>query len=191
MPSHESVRTFLAIEMGEGTRQRLEILAQDLAPELKGFRWTKPDQLHLTLAFLGDVDSNRISDLIAGLSKVTRTTASFDVQWRSLGAFPKPERASILWVGVDHGRGDLIALHHDVAEMLTALGFSKDPKFTPHVTLARAKRYGGRPADLRPLISRFREVEFGLERTSEVVVMRSDCRPTGSIYSPLATLPLG
>jgi len=187
----DPIRTFLAVVMSDETKRRLEELGRDLSRDLTGFKWTKPDQLHLTLAFLGDVESSRIPELISGLSPVVRNRSAFDVHWLALGAFPKPDRASILWAGAEQGRDKLIALHRDVAVALNALDLPHDSRFAPHVTLARAKRFGGRPTDLRPIVERFQKTMFGADRVSEVVVMSSDCRPSGSVYTPTATMALG
>lgn len=190
MPASERIRTFLAVVVGEETRRRLESLSTELASELKGFRWTKPDQLHVTLAFLGDVEATKIADLGLGVSKALRVLRPFEVHWRGLGAFPKASRASILWAGVGAGAEQFIALQKVVAHSLIERGFPLDPRFSPHVTLARAKRYGGRPADLRDVVDRFHVSEFGVDQVSDVLLMKSECRPSGSVYTPIATLPL-
>ena len=190
MPASESIRLFFAVVVGERTRRRLEELSNELASELKGFKWTKPDQLHVTLAFLGAVESSRISDLESAVSDAVRSQPRFEVQWRGLGAFPRPARASILWAGVGEGTDQFLALQRTIADLLIEQGFPPDPRFTPHVTLARAKRFGGRPGDLRDVVDRFHASEFGVDLVSEVVLMKSDCRPSGSVYSPIATIPL-
>jgi 2'-5' RNA ligase len=190
MPAPERIRVFFAVVVGEETRRRLESLGAELASELKGFKWTKPDQLHVTLAFLGDVETTRISDLVSGVSNGLLSQPRFEIQWCGLGAFPKAARASILWVGTGEGTKPLETLQQAVVGPLIELRVPPDPRFTPHVTLARAKRFGGRPTDLRDLTARFRDLEFGVDRVSEVVLMKSDCRPSGSVYTPIATLPL-
>ena len=190
MPTAETIRTFLALVVGDETRQRLAAIAAELSPRLVGFKWTKPEQLHLTLAFLGEVDAARIDDLRAALSAAVQSQQPFDLRWQGLGGFPKPNRAHILWAGVSNGAEPLAELQRAVAAALASAGFPCDDRFTPHITLARAKRFGGRPADLRPIVEHFRKTEFGVDRVAEIVVMRSDCRPSGSIYTPLATIPL-
>jgi len=190
MSASDKIRAFFAVAVSEQTRRRLESLAVELASELKGFKWTKPEQLHVTLAFLGDVDSARITELEECVSSAVRSQPRFKVHWRGLGAFPKPARASILWTGTSDGTVQLEGLQRSVAASLVDRGFPFDPRFTPHVTLARAKRFGGRPADLRNLIDRFHTVGFGDDLVSDVVLMKSDCRRSGSIYTPIATIPL-
>jgi 2'-5' RNA ligase len=185
-----SLRTFLAVLLGDDTRRRLQRLSSDLAPELRAFKWTRPDQLHLTLAFLGDVESSRIPTLESAVMDPVRSHRPFDVHWHGLGAFPKPNRASILWAGVSEGTSLLIDLQRSVAEALAQAGFDADPRFTPHVTLARSKRFG-RPPDLRALLERHRDADFGIGRVSAITLMKSDCLPSGSVYAPLATIRLG
>jgi 2'-5' RNA ligase len=186
----DSIRTFVAVNVGDETRRRLEELSADLSRELVGFKWTKPEQLHVTLAFLGNVEAQKVAGLNAAVEAAVRSVGTFDIHWRGVGGFPKPNRAHILWVGVGAGVEALYALQRSLVAALASAGFSSDDRFTPHITFARAKRFGGRSADLRPAIERFRSAEFGVDRVSALVVMRSDCRPSGSIYTPLASVPL-
>jgi 2'-5' RNA ligase len=187
----DSIRTFLAIEVCDETRRGLERFATDMSRRLPGFKWTKSEQLHLTLAFLGDVDSTRIDEVVEAVSEVTRSQHAFDVHWQGIGAFPKSNRASILWAGVSAGAQSLLELQRPIAAALAQTGFDVDDRFIPHITLARAKRFGGRPADLRALIDQHRQTEFGHDRVSEIVVMKSDMLPNGSVYTRLTTIPLG
>jgi len=186
-----TLRTFLALLISDSTRRLLSQLIADLSPQLPGLKWTKPDLLHLTLAFLGDVDSQLIPALITSASEPLRSLQPFDVHWQGLGAFPKPNRAAILWAGVSTGAQSLIDLQRPLASALTQSGFNVDSRFAPHITLARSKRFGGRPLDLRSLIDQHRTTSFGVDHISEIVLMKSDTLPTGSIYTPLATIPLG
>jgi len=185
-----TLRIFLALLISDSTRRLLSHLIADLSPQLPGLKWTKPNQLHLTLAFLGDVSSDRIPALTTAVSDSLRSVQLFDVHWQGLGAFPKPNRASILWAGVSTGAQSLIDLQRPLAAALTQAGFNVDSRFTPHITLARSKRFGGRPRDLRSLIDQHRTTSFGVDRISEIVLMKSDTLPTGSVYTSLATIPL-
>ena len=186
----ETIRTFVAINLGDDVRTRLRSLVDDLRPALPTFRWAKPEQLHLTLAFLGDVDAGRVSELATEIRDAVRLMP-FEIEWKGLGAFPRASHGSILWVGADRGSTEVTALQRSLAETLASAGFPPDSRFTPHVTLARMKRHGGRSADLRTLIDRHRDESFGVDRVAEVVMMRSDFKSGGSIYTSLAVVPLG
>jgi RNA 2',3'-cyclic 3'-phosphodiesterase len=186
----ETIRTFVAINLGGDVRTRLGELMENLRPELPTFRWAKAEQLHLTLAFLGDIDAGRVSELSTEIADAVRSMP-FEIEWKGLGAFPRASHGSILWVGADRGSSELTALQRALSESLASAGFPPDSRFTPHVTLARMKRHGGRSADLRALIDRHRDESFGVDRVTEVVLMRSDFKPGGSNYTSLAVFPLG
>src|SRR5436305_10834196 len=121
MPA-DVVRTFLAVMVGDETRRQLERLADELSRDLVGFKWAKGDQPHLTLAFLGDIEAARIGDLTAAATEAVRGFCPFTVRWQGLGAFPKPFRAHILWVGVGQGEQALVELQGAVAVAIAAAG---------------------------------------------------------------------
>jgi len=186
----ESLRTFVAVKIGEGVRRNVKRTMESLRTELPQFRWTDMERLHLTLAFLGDVPAIRTPDLSKVIEEAAKRIPPFDVEWKALGCFPSDSRASILWMGAKTGTDELAALNRAVVEAIAGLGIQFDSRFTPHVTLARVNRSKRRPPDLRSLVARFRGVGFGVDHVDKVELMRSDLRPAGSIYTSLAVVPL-
>jgi 2'-5' RNA ligase len=185
-------RTFLALPLPEDVRRGLARLQAELAPEVPAFRWTKPDQMHLTLAFLGDVADERLGSLGAA---VVAAAAAFDplaLAVATLGAFPTAARPRVLWAGLD-GPG-LAALHdlqRAVAAAARAVGAPPaDDRFSPHVTLGRLRPGRGRSPDVRPLVERHAGWSAGAFEAAEVVVYASALAPQGPIYTALARAPL-
>ena len=127
-----------AIAQALETVQRLGECASDRV------RWVRPENVHLTLKFLGNVRKEILGDLCAALEEACAGHAPFDVALVGFGAFPSAQRARILWAGVGVGSDQLRALATDLQDTLAPLGFEREERaFTPHLTLGRLR---SRPA---------------------------------------------
>ena len=109
-------------------------------------RWARPENVHLTLKFLGDVRTEALDDIHAALGEVCAQHAPFDASLAELGAFPSVRGARILWIGVGAGSNRLRSLAADVDDALAPLGFEGEKRpYVPHLTLGRVR---GRPLNL-------------------------------------------
>jgi 2'-5' RNA ligase len=190
MPERDAVRLFVGFKVGDAVRQRIAEFADELRPATAGFRWTRVDQLHLTLTFLGDVSAARINEVVNATVCVARKHAAFEIEWRHLGCFPSPSKANILWMGVGKGTVEATALHTQLAHAYSSIGLPPDQRFTPHVTLARARDSRSKANDLRGLLRDRGQEDFGIDRIGEVVVFRSDASRGGPAYTPVAVARL-
>lgn len=141
--------------------------------------------MHLTLVFLEEVAED-FADATAGpLAAACAGHRAFNVRLSGLGAFPGPQRARVLWVGLERGREEMVGLQRSVAAALEPLGYRPEKRgFSPHLTLGRLRV----PADLtRVIATDFPETGFPVER---VVFIRSELRPDGPLYTELAAFPL-
>ncbi|MCA1960265.1 MAG: RNA 2',3'-cyclic phosphodiesterase [Desulfomonile sp.] len=183
------VRAFIAIELPEGVK----FFLKEIVAELKSFggdvRWTRPEGIHLTLKFLGNVQSETIPTIRKILEPELALQQPFSVAVRGLGAFPGLNRPRVLWVGVSAAEGTLAPLVAKVEELMEPLGFPKETReFNPHLTIGRVK--SGRLN--RDLTSAIRQMGFisgpGFEATS-AVLFQSILKPSGAEYVPLAHFP--
>jgi 2'-5' RNA ligase len=109
-------------------------------------RWVRPENVHLTLKFLGDVQREDLGELCAALEEACARHTPFDASLAGLGAFPSKRRARILWAGIGAGSERLSSLAADLDAVLMPLGFEREERtYTPHLTLGRIR---GRPANL-------------------------------------------
>ena len=189
--SRGEVRAFIAVPLAVPALERLDDVQRALrrATEKAGWsvRMIPRDNLHLTLRFLGDVEETRIADIAAALASIG-TRPAFDVRLSGLGAFPPRGQPRVLWIAVDEGKDDLVALAHDVEARVESVGFSPDERpFKPHLTLARVKRAGGRHS---AVIDGVESKEAGTSRVSEVILYRSELRPDRAHYHPLTCIKL-
>lgn len=176
-------RLFLAVPLPEPIRLQLAALMTPL-PDV---RWTPVGQLHLTLRFLGDVDTAQIAPLQSGLATVR--VQPFVLPVEGIGAFPPRSAPHVLWVGVGSGHPRLHQLRQRVDDTLLAAGLTADLRtFHPHVTLARCTdRAAGAARQWLHRHRAFAGPDFAVDRFE---LFASDLQPTGAIYRLLATFPL-
>jgi RNA 2',3'-cyclic 3'-phosphodiesterase len=168
-------RLFIALELPEACR---EILA-GLGTPIRGVRWLRADQLHLTLAFLGDVEEEVEMRLLEKLDRVR--VAPFVLKAKDMGTFGKP-RPTVIWAGVGTGHPHLFALHKHVHDALLAAHF--DPalrSFHPHITLARLKDVS--VSTVRPFLKKFEEQEICVMEITAFGLFSSKLSPEGSSYT--------
>jgi RNA 2',3'-cyclic 3'-phosphodiesterase len=182
-----NLRLFIAIDPSPEVRGALAAEMDRLRRRARNAKWVDVSALHVTLAFLGEVDEARVPEIAAALTEVTRRHAPFDAYFRSAGAF-RGKRPRVLWVGV---LGDLVPLHYAVVAALEPLGFPREQRqFSAHLTLARARDPDGDDG-LVSCAAALSGREWGQTRIAQVTLYRSDLSPQGPTYTALATCPLG
>ncbi|MBL8889514.1 MAG: RNA 2',3'-cyclic phosphodiesterase [Planctomycetaceae bacterium] len=212
------VRSFICVEISGEIRRNLQRMQQRLGRSpafvsAEGVRWVAPDQLHLTLCFLGEIQWNQTHQVAQIATQVLQSQSRVTFSCEGLGAFPNLERPRVLWAGIREispGKKRSPSADDVAAEsmpecprftwMAAALNqafveqrFYPDTKpWTPHVTLAR---FGGakneRTISLAEEFESFEEHEFGLQAVHELKLMSSERSQAGPVYRPIATIPLG
>ncbi len=148
-------------------------------------RWTRPENVHLTLKFLGDVEAEAFGSIRAALGEVCAQHAPFDAALAELGAFPSARRAKTLWIGAGEGSDRLRSLAADVDDALAPLGFEREKRsYVPHLTLGRAR---GRPLHL-DLPSGAEVTRFRVRR---VELAESRLAAEGATYRTVGGFALG
>ena len=179
-------------------RRIQEILAQvqaDLKEARASVGWVRPENIHLTLAFLGDVPSGRAMELGAGLDDIGGRTAPFVCRLAGIGSFGGA-RPKVIWAGVGDGAAQAIALQADVAALLGRACFALEERdFRPHLTIGRVRSSRG-ARELMAALQRFTNRPSEEMRVDRVLLMRSDLSSQGPRYtvvheSRLAGIPPG
>jgi len=185
------VRTFVAIECSEHLRAACDKAIGDLGDVFAGTRWVRPENIHLTLKFLGEVEDRELHSVCRKVGEAAQTVSKFDVKCRSISAFPNVERPGTIWVDVVDANDHIMELQQKVAESLTDLGFPIERRpFKAHLTLGRTRtRDSGSPEWLK-IVKRNANREFGLLSVKEVVVFSSELERKWPIYTALARCPL-
>ncbi len=188
----ERLRTFIALRLDDAVRSTLRDVAQALQTRLaeSKLRWVPPENLHLTLCFLGDVESARIEELAEKVRQRVASLAPFTCELEDLMLFPSPRRPRVIAVGLG-AEHELAQLADAVAQGVRDTGFATEERsFRPHITLARlarpAQRRGALPADALQGI----ELPHIEQWVRAVELFRSRLLPTGAVYSSLSRCPL-
>ena len=184
-------RIFIAADISDEARQWAASYIDGLRREFPKFRvgWERPEKLHLTLKFLGDVNEDRIEEVQQRVRDVSKAHKAFPMTLSGTGRFPPKGDPRILWFGANDG-GELGAIASRIDRELGVLGFASEKrKFSPHLTIARLRE----PRSSSALAARHLENDFGpiSFQITEIVIYESKLLPSGSIYTPIAVLPLG
>jgi len=194
------IRAFLAVELSQELQAGLAAVQQELKhriePELKRdmrISWTQPASIHLTLKFLGDMDEQVIDPLLVVVEQAIGSQIAVNVPLERLGAFPRPQSPRVLWVGPlenwDRGAEAkrIAEIHGAIEQACEGLGFLRETKpFSPHLTLARI-RVGERQVGVALAKGGVldRPLSLGSLAVESVVLMKSELKPTGSVYTKL------
>lgn len=188
----KDMRTFVGLRVGADTRRRLRREAERLKTLEADLRPVHEADLHVTLQFLGGTSDEEIWRVSQALARVAARHPPIEVEYLGLGAFPVPDRARVVWAGlqeVDDSRGRLERLTADLGDALGALGFPPERRrFHPHVSLGRLRR---RPSPaLVEAIEAQDQASWGAEILSEVKLIVSDPSHQPYHYIDLTTVDL-
>ncbi|MFH1055443.1 MAG: RNA 2',3'-cyclic phosphodiesterase [Candidatus Altiarchaeota archaeon] len=177
------MRMFLAIECPEDVKDKLVPVQKDAAKYCT-MKKVEYGNLHLTLKFLGEVDS--ADSVVAALNGVKHK--GFDITVSGLGVFPNASNVRVLWAGVGVGAREVVSLQKEVDAALKPLGFQPDGRFHPHLTLGRVKSVEDR-GGFQSLLTPLSEVQLGSYHVGEFVLMESRLTSEGAIYSKVGNFP--
>jgi 2'-5' RNA ligase len=193
--STEKLRLFIAIPIPEPVWDeiiRIQLELQPLVPRAAA-RWTRPDQFHLTLRFLGDVPVAGLEKLKESVNAVCRSAQPLQLRATGIGFFPSPHSPRVVWVGIDDQAGLLVDLQKRIETAISSFTVEPGEKnFSGHVTLGRLKNL--RPPDARKLAAHAQTVmarTFGEWTTQEIEIIRSELSPVGARHTTLAVFRLG
>lgn len=184
------MRVFVAINLSQPEKARLETAARPLFESRFPVRWVDAQSVHLTLKFLGEVDDGRLPELFAAVTGAAMDLRGFDMAVSGFGAFPSLRNPRVVWAGVE-AESSLSGLQERVEAALEALDFERERRrFHPHLTLGRARKHA-RSNEFKgfdELVSQL--VYQDSFRVAAVDVMRSQLKPSGAVYSVIHSVPL-
>ena len=205
------VRVFVAVELPDPVKAEMgKLIAAVDALELRGVRTVRAEGLHLTLRFLGDVDSDVVPSIISAMETAAAESAPFELTLAGTGAFHSYQRTAgngksvgpagpdtatprTLWVGMKGDLDQLVTLQRGVQSALETAGFGRSgERFSPHVTIARVRDRVSSTHRRRAAAVLNEAIPSPIKvRVDSITLMRSTPQPGGSIYNQLHTAPLG
>jgi 2'-5' RNA ligase len=181
------MRLFIALEILPEIREKVAEFVSRLKPHLANARWSRPEGLHITLKFLGNVPDGKLPSIEEKLRSIS--AHSFSLCVRDTGVFPNAKSPRVLWVGLDAPK-DLADLAGQIDAAMAELGFEREKHaFTPHVTLARFSDRGKR-SDVAAALTATPKAGFGTMTATEFHLNESKLSPQGSRYTKLADFAL-
>ena len=184
-----SIRSFIAIDLSDPVRLRIEELVRELRKSDAQVGWVKVEAIHLTLKFLGNVDPELLERIKPALAREAAKTGPLRLEAAGCGAFPGLQSPRIIWVGLRGQIAPLVELARGVEEALVPLGFKPENRpFKPHITVGRVKGRVRLQSLREKLLS---HAGFAAEPfdAAEIVLYKSELRPDGARYTPLFKTP--
>lgn len=183
-------RCFVAVPLLPPALAVARRLLDQLSSQLKHVRWTRPDQLHVTVKFLGDIDNRELPEVCRELRSACATIEPFTTGLRGLGTFPKDKPPRVLWAKVEPHSQPLVQLYERLEANLQTLGIPQEARaYTPHLTLGRV----GRGADVDQVRATVESLAAEVESVFDVneVILFSSFRERGNvIHEPIDTVEL-
>jgi len=183
----EKIRTFIAIDLPAHLLEQINQLQKDLIPFTNLLlKWTKPENIHLTLKFLGDVERCKLDEVYKAIREIAYTEVPFTLFINGFGVFPNLKQPRIVWVGIERCESLNNIVHH-IEEKLLSLGFeSENRPFNPHLTVGRIKHYCSAKESLylSDVLDSAKIIK-GSFSVTEIILYQSNLKPGGPIYSRL------
>lgn len=183
---NNTIRCFIAIELSEEIKNTLAKIESELQRNIQGVKWVNPDNIHLTLKFLGQIEKEAIEEIKKILDEITATARPFKIRLSQIGAFPNPNQPRVIWVGIDDGTKESSHLANLIEEKIVPLGIEKEDRaFHPHLTLARIKFLKDKSSVKNAFASlKVPQVEM---TAAKIALFQSTLTPEGPIYTVLET----
>ncbi|GAB6947578.1 RNA 2',3'-cyclic phosphodiesterase [Vulcanisaeta sp. JCM 16161] len=185
--SRELYRVFIAVDLTDKLKDPIIRMQRDLMSAGVDMKPVEPENLHITLRFIGEISRELVEELKKRLSNVKYN--QFTMHIRGIGAFPNIERPRVIWVGIEEGAKDLMNLHELIMKLTGDIGEKDERDFVPHITIARVKYVRNRDKYMK-VVRKYESADFGIQLVDSIKLKRSVLTPKGPIYSDLMTIKL-
>lgn len=180
------MRVFIAIELPYDIIKKIKDLQEGLKKHCKTkVSWSKPENIHFTLKFLGDVKENKIESVKTAMNNACNNINPFMLSAGNIGYFPDLNKPRVIWVGIKAYNDLLDNIYEDMEQGLSKIGFKKESrKFNLHLTLGRIKYYDS-ASGLKTAVERLKDVSIGEFMVKSIALFKSELNPKGAIYTKL------
>jgi len=184
------IRCFIAIELQPELKNNISFHMQKLISAGADVKWVVPENLHLTLKFLGSTPEEKIPDISKQLATITKSHNNFSLCFSGAGVFPNIKFPRVVWLGAKDS-DDIIKLQKDIENAMAELGFNKEKRrFTAHLTLGRVRSFKNKEPLMNELAT-LKDMDFGKIEVKSIALMKSELKPGGAVHQRLAEFVLG
>ena len=178
------IRTFIAVNLTPELKRKIGEVAKDF--DINGVKPVDSGLLHVTIKFLGPTEESKVDSIADALKKVT--VKPFEAKFGSIGGFPNPRSPRVIWV---HAEGNFEELNRQAEDLMSGLGFEREGRFSPHVTVARVKFQSQEQKDKLPgLFEKYKDFKPGNMEVNSIYLMKSILSPKGPKYEVLKEISL-
>lgn len=186
------MRIFTAVDLEQGIKERIGCFVDELKQAHEPVKWVETQNIHITLYFFGEVDTDSVVLLEEIIQESVDGVAGFRIAVRGVSAFPSLERPRVIWVGVENPDGELIRIYRSIHKSIQERGELKrmreNKEYTPHITVGRVKaRWSTRSVQK---LRECQDVSFGSFEIGSVALYHSKLTPKGPIYEKLRIFSL-
>ncbi len=179
------LRLFLALELSGHQKHLLHDLQSRLRVNLSGVRWVRPENMHLTVKYLGDTTEDLLEILKLEITEAVKSIEPFSIKYGECGVFPSVQKARVIWVGLKEGNRETFNLHEIVENTVVKLGLAPERKlYKAHLTLGRV-RYHLSPPIVESIVADNILFETDCAIADGLVLFQSNLTKQGANYLPL------
>lgn len=187
----ETIRTFIAIELPQTLITFLNKLQENMKSYGFKVKWVRPENIHITLKFLGNIHKADVEKIGHAITRAVKDNGSVSLWARGIGVFPNIRRPKVIWAGLKGETSSLISLQKKIDVAMGEIGFPQEERpFKAHLTLGRIKTKIDSKR-LAEAMNRFGESESETFTADQVILFKSDLKPTGAVYTKLVNCKFG
>ncbi len=188
----QKIRTFVAVDVGKDVRQTAEELIGEFSGIPADVKWVEPENMHLTLKFIGEVDAREVHHVCGAVKEAAQGVEPFGLAIRGTGAFPNARRPRTIWLGAGDGAQQLGLLAERIESGLEKIGYRREARrFTGHLTIGRIRRGGPGVNEIGDLVQEYADFDIGRVAIDEAIVFSSELTRSGPIHQVLSRAALG
>ncbi len=184
----DKIRAFVALKLPENTVSSIRRMQEDLKPYRFPVRWVRPEKIHLTIKFFGEIAESDIKNIGAAMDNCAGNYAPLSLSARGVGVFPGITRPRVIWTGISGEASLLSALRNDLENRFEETGFKREDRpFKGHLTIGRFREKADREKLIEAL-RKFQSFESEIFVAGKLYLYKSDLRPEGPVYTELLSV---
>ncbi len=180
------MRSFIAIDIDKDIAHEARRIINDFRNLDLDVKFVEPENLHITLKFLGEIDEDDVKLLCENVSEVCNKTKIFKISFKHVSFFGSMNHVRTLWIGMGTGREDFISLSENIG---SKIGFNNNGNSSPHLTIGRV-RSGKNKELIMKKIEKYKNVNIGEMEVKNVKLKKSTLTPNGPVYEDISTFEL-